>query len=87
MGSQTLVILKIFPKEIDSVKGIEDGLKKITEGQLKESKREPIAFGLEAIKAAFVIPDKLDGAMDSLEQAVKKIPGVNEVQVEGVTLL
>lgn len=87
MGSQTVVIFKIFPEEIDSVAEIEAGLKEIKEGELKQMQREPIAFGLEAIKVAFVIPDKVDGAMDSLEQAVRKIKGVNEVEVEGVTLL
>ena len=85
MGN-TLVVFKISadPENMDSV---ESKLREITAGKFQESKREPVAFGIEVIKAGFVIPDKVDGAMPALEEAVKGIEGVNEAEVEAVTLI
>ena len=85
MGN-ALIIFKIFagPEEI---KKVEAALKGVKEGRLQDLKREPIAFGAEAIKAGFVIPDKVDGAMECLEEAVKKAAENCEVQVEGMTLI
>jgi len=86
MGS-TLVILKLFPDEIEDAVKIEKSVKGIKSGSVREVRREPIAFGLELVKVAVVIPDKEDGAMGKLEDELKKLPGVKEVEVEGVTLL
>ena len=86
MGN-ALVIFKIFVEDPEQIESVVERLKAVSEGECKEVKREPIGFGVEAIKAGFVIPDKVDGAMDKLEAAVKGVEGINEVEVEGVTLL
>jgi len=82
-----LVIFKIYPEGIDEIEQVEKGVKAITEGDVKEVRREPIAFGLELIKAGIAIPDKEEGRMQKLEDAVRAIPGVKEVEVEGITLI
>ncbi len=82
-----LVILKIYPEGIDEIELVEKGVKGITAGEVKEVKREPIAFGMELIKAGIAIPDKEEGRMEKLEEALKALPGVKEVEVEGMTLL
>ena len=87
MGSKALVVFKIYPEEETELSGIEDELKTVKVGELKEIKREPLAFGLELLRVGFVIPDKEDNVMDNLEETLKKLKGVKDVKVEGFTLL
>jgi len=48
--------------------------------------REPIAFGLEALRIVAVVPDAAGGT-DPLEEALSSIPGVGNVQVVDVRRL
>jgi elongation factor 1-beta len=47
---------------------------------MKQSTKEPIAFGLYAIVADFLLDDA-EGEMDKLETSLKGIAGVGEVEV------
>ncbi len=47
---------------------------------------EDLAFGLKAIKLVVVMDDK-EGLMDKLEQSLKSVNGVGEVEVEEVSLI
>jgi len=82
-----LVIVKIYPEGPEKIEEVEKAVRELKEGKVKDVKREPIAFGMELIRAGIVIPDKQDGAMQKLEDALQKIPGVNQIEVEGITLL
>ena len=52
----------------------------------KDSKIEPIAFGLKKAILSIIIDDA-EGATQTVEDAIKTVPGVEEVKVERATLL
>jgi len=83
---KAMVVFKVFtdPENLDAV---EKSLREIKEGDFKDLKREPIGFGIEVIRVGYVVPDKVDGAMTRLEEAVKRTPLINEAEVEMATLI
>ena len=82
--AKVLVSIKIFPHEanIDLTP-----LKSQVEASLpagstvQKFEEEPVAFGLVALIAHVVLPDDAAGHMDHVEEAIRAISMVSEIQV------
>lgn len=81
-----MIIFKVFadPENLDAV---EKSLKEIIQGEFKDLKREPIGFGIEVIRAGYLISDKEEGVMNKLEEAVKSVPLINQAEIEMTTII
>jgi len=81
--AQLLLIVKILPtgteidlsKLIDAIKGALS-----SEIQIRNYEKEPLAFGLYYLKVQFILDDK-EGQMDLLENTVRSVDGVSEIEV------
>lgn len=80
--AQVIVTFKIMPADGDT--NI-DQLEKNVKEKLKPERisREPIAFGLVAVIATKLI-DEVEGEMDRVENLIKSIDGVGEVEITEV---
>lgn len=79
-----IVTLKIMPEGVDvSLNKLETESKTVIEkygGRMQRSEKEPIGFGLVALKLTFSM-DESKGSTDALEEQLKQIPGVMNVEV------
>lgn len=82
MGN-VIVELKIMPEspEVDMEKIKTEISKKM---KIQDSKIEPIAFGLKALRMIVIVPDKETG---DIEGKIKEVKGVSDVETESVTLV
>ena len=79
--------IKVLPKDIDvNLDTMVNKLKSsLPDGMgIKNSVKEPIAFGLNALIVDFLLDDK-EGQMDMLESMVKQTEGVSEIEVMNVS--
>ena len=78
------ISMRIMPEspDVDMEKLKKEISKKV---KIQDSKIEPIAFGLKALKLMVIIPDA--AGADSLEKDIRSVKGVGEVEIESVTLL
>jgi translation elongation factor aEF-1 beta len=84
-----LTVYKIYPEEIDGTEDIVKNIKEHlpSEFTLNTIELEPVAFGLKVVKASFIFPDKISGLSDKLENYLKSISNVSEIEVFSQTLI
>jgi translation elongation factor EF-1beta len=83
---KTIVIMKITPKEGRIEKAIEE-LKAVKNGTVKDIQKVPLGFGIEIVKAAILIEEKKEGALEALQKEVSALKNIEEAEVENMTLL
>jgi elongation factor 1-beta len=79
--------IKVLPADADiNVDSIIEGLRKsVPQGmELKGHAKEPIAFGLNAVVGDFMLDDA-EGQMDKLEDAIRNVKGVGEIEVMNIS--
>lgn len=87
MASRLVARIRILPAEAESdleyvILNLRARISKDME--FKNYVKEPIAFGLEAIIGDFLINDE-EGQMDKLEESIKEIEGVGEIEVINIS--
>jgi elongation factor 1-beta len=81
---QIVATMKIFPSDIIiDLNKLKESIKQALpkDSSVYRFDEEPIAFGLVAIIAHIILPESNSGDMDKVEESLKKIEGVGEVEV------
>ncbi len=82
-----LVTLKVLPDGVESnLDEITEELKNLGVGKFNSIEKEPIAFGLVALKPSYVVEDS-GGVSDLLEEKVREVSGVKAAEVVDATLV
>lgn len=79
--------IRVMPAEAESdINTVLDSIKKtLPQGmEMRGHAIEPIAFGLKAIVGDFLLDDA-EGQMDKLEESIKNIEGVGELEVMNIS--
>ena len=82
MEYDVAVDIKIFLEDHTKLEHIKSAISKIA--KVQKFWEEEIAFGAKALKAVILMSDK-EGGLETLEEKIKTISGVSEVQVENIT--
>jgi elongation factor 1-beta len=85
--ARLVVRIRILPAEAESnLENVVESIKKSlpTGMEMKSSSMEPIAFGLKAILGDFLL-DEAEGQMDKLEESIKSIEGVGQIEVTNIS--
>lgn len=85
--AKVLALVKVYPADVNV--NLEELVKKIKEKlpeghEVTRYDKEPIAFGLYALRLYIVLPEEIEGGTSKLEDIIKGIDGVEEVEVEAV---
>jgi len=82
--ARVMVSLKIFPSDIIAdMNGLKQAITRSLEGiaTIYKFDEEPVAFGLVALVVHIMMPEEASGVMDEVEQRLKSINGIGEVEV------
>ena len=85
--ARLVVRMRILPAEaVSNLENVVESIKKSlpTGMEIKSSSMEPIAFGLKAILGDFLLDDA-EGQMDKLEESIKSIEGVGQIEVTNIS--
>jgi len=75
---EVVAVIKVMPESPDAFDGVKAEVEKSVKAEKIEE--EPIAFGLKALKVTVVVKDD-EGGTEAIEEKLKQIQGVSDVQV------
>ena len=81
------VVYKIYLDDPEQMDSVCEALKKAKTAEFKDLKREPVGFGIEVLKVGYLFPEKQDELVPRLEEEIKAIPGITEIETEIMTLV
>jgi len=88
MSAEVAVVLKVLPTEPGAdLEELVEKIKATLPSQYKVARyeKEPIAFGLEALRLLVFMPEDQVGGTSDLENLIKSVDGVSEVDILMVT--
>jgi len=84
---RVLITVRVMPEGVESdLDEIAGALKGVGAGELSSLEREPIAFGLVALRASYLVGDE-GGVAERLEREIASIRGVRSAEVVEATLV
>ncbi len=85
--AEVMVTLKIMPKDVEvDMDALMGRISKVDGARLNTVDKEPIAFGLVALIASYIVGDD-EGGTENLENILKDIDEIGNVEVTGVDRL
>lgn len=82
--AKVAVTYRILPEDVETDLGeLEERIRSLGY-EIYKVEREPIAFGLTALKVVFFLEDE-EGGIEKLEEALRGLAGVSEIECTGVT--
>ncbi len=82
-----LALVKVYPSgaDVDLSRLVEEVRSRLPRGyEITRHEEEPIAFGLKALRLYVLIPEDEEGGTSRLEEVLRGVEGVDEVEVEAV---
>ena len=83
-----VVIIKVFPKDINiNLDNLVETIRKNLPPyyEIKKYEKVPIAFGLSALVLSITMPEYVKGGTEELENLIRSLDEVSEVNVEYVS--
>jgi len=85
--AKVLVVTKVYPDSVE--RDLNDLLEKIKESlpegyEIANTERIPVAFGLNLLKLYITMPEETEGGTSKLEEILKNIEGISEIEIETV---
>lgn len=77
------VSMKVFPSDVDiDLEKLKERIKQAIpeSASMRKIQEEPVAFGLVALILHIVVPEEESGIMDLLEDRIKSVEGVSQVE-------
>lgn len=88
--AKILVSVKVFPADAElDRKELADKIRRALppEYEAIRMREEPLAFGYTALKVHVIMPEETEGGTEQLEQILRSIEGIDDVEVENVSRL